>query len=45
VHDKLKEMREMLNAKDKYGKCYLTEKMWETINGKTKNAKKKYEKH
>ncbi len=40
VNDKLQQMREMLNAKakDKYGKCYLAEKMWETLNEKTKNS-------
>ncbi len=38
VNNKWQEMREKLNYKDKYGKCYLAEKMWETLNGKTKNA-------
>jgi hypothetical protein len=26
VNDKLQEIREMLNAKDKYGKCFLERK-------------------
>jgi hypothetical protein len=32
-------MREMLNTKDKYGKCHLAEKMRETLNRVTIMAK------